>query len=68
LMQPIHHRMPVIIHADDYDLWLDPSVQKPETVQPLLRSYESDLMACYPVSTTVNNPRNESADCLAPLT
>ena len=68
LMQSIHHRMPVIIHVDDYDLWLVPSVQKPEAVQPLLRSYESELMACYPVSTTVNNPRNESADCLAPLT
>ncbi|MEL6354387.1 MAG: SOS response-associated peptidase [Cyanobacteria bacterium J06627_28] len=67
LMQPIHNRMPVIIHPSDYDLWLDPTVQKAETVQHLLRSFEADAMQAYPVSRAVNSPRNESADCVEPI-
>lgn len=67
LMQPIHNRMPVIIHPADYDLWLDPTVKKGADVQHLLRSFEADAMQAYPVSTTVNSPRNESADCVEPI-
>ncbi len=66
LMEPIHNRMPVILSPDDYDRWLDPAVQKPEQLRPLLRSYPSDAMLAYPVSTRVNNPRNEDARCIAP--
>jgi putative SOS response-associated peptidase YedK len=28
LIQPIHHRMPIILHKKDYDLWLDPNTSK----------------------------------------
>ncbi len=66
LMEPIHHRMPVILSPDDYDRWLDPAMQKPEQLQPLLRPYPSDAMLAYPVSSHVNNPRNEDAACVAP--
>ena len=27
LTQPIHDRMPVILHPKDYDLWLDPDIK-----------------------------------------
>lgn len=67
LMRPIHNRMPVIIHPADYDLWLDPTVQKGAAVQHLLRSFEADAMQAYPVSTAVNSPRNESVDCVEPI-
>lgn len=67
LMQPIHNRMPVILHSKDYDQWLDPQVQKREQLQPLLRPYDKETMQAYPVSTTVNSPRNESATCVEPL-
>ena len=67
LMQSIHNRMPVILHAEDYDLWLDPKQQARDRLQPLLRPYEDDDMQAYPVSTTVNSPRNETATCVEPL-
>ena len=66
LMAPIHNRMPVILSPDDYDRWLDPAVQQPEQLQPLLQPYPSDAMLAYPVGTHVNNPRNEDANCIAP--
>lgn len=66
LMQSIHNRMPVIIHPEDYDLWLDPDIQDGRHVQHLLRPYEEDAMALYPVSKTVNNPRNETSECIEP--
>jgi putative SOS response-associated peptidase YedK len=66
LMAPIHDRMPVILSPDDYDRWLDPAIQKPDQLQPLLRPYPSGEMLAYPVSTHVNNPRNEDAECIAP--
>ncbi len=66
LMQPIHNRMPVIVHPEDYDLWLDPSLQEGDRLQSLLRPYETDAMQLYPVSKTVNSPRNETPACIEP--
>jgi putative SOS response-associated peptidase YedK len=67
LMQPIHDRMPVILQPDAYELWLDPAVQEPERLQPLLRPFAAGEMAAYPVSTVVNSPRNERAECVEKL-
>jgi putative SOS response-associated peptidase YedK len=66
-MQPIHDRMPVILHPQDYDLWLDPAVQVPDRLLPLLRPYLAEQMQHYPVSTKVNRPSNDSPDCIVPL-
>jgi hypothetical protein len=35
-MQPLHNRMPVILGAADYGKWMDPAVQEPGLVLPLL--------------------------------
>jgi putative SOS response-associated peptidase YedK len=67
LLKPVHNRMPVILSPDDYELWLDPGAQHPGEVQPLLRSYPDETMRYYPVSTHVNNPRNEDPLCIEPL-
>ena len=67
LLRPIHDRMPVILDPKDYDLWLDPAVQKPEPLQQLLRPYQSEAMTAYPVSTQVNNPSNNSPECINSL-
>jgi len=66
LMASIHDRMPVILSPDDYALWLDPAIQDPKELQPLLRPYPSEAMAAHPVSTHVNNPRNDDPRCVAP--
>ncbi|MDX1486415.1 MAG: SOS response-associated peptidase, partial [Alphaproteobacteria bacterium] len=67
LLTPIHNRMPVILDEKDYDLWLDPAAQHPGEVQPLLKPFPSERMTFYPVSTQVNNPRNEDPGCIVPL-
>ena len=60
----IHDRMPVILSPTDYDRWLDPSIQEPTVLQTLLRPYPADEMMAYPVSTRVNNPANDSPECV----
>jgi putative SOS response-associated peptidase YedK len=64
LMRPIHNRMPVILESKNYDLWLDAEATKPELLQPLLHPYPTEEMTAYPVSTAVNKPTNDSAECI----
>lgn len=66
LMAPIHNRMPVIVEPEDFDLWLHPEPD-PEQGLHLLRPYPAEKMTAYPVSTLVNNPRNDTAECIEPL-
>ncbi len=67
LVGRIHQRMPVILAPEDYDLWLDPSLHEPERLQPLLRPHPAEEMVAYPVSTRVNNPANDTPDCIVPV-
>ena len=67
LLQPIHDRMPVILKAEDYDLWLDPAVQQPKVLQPLLKPYPSEEMSGHPVTSKVNKAAYESPDCIKPV-
>ena len=64
--RPVHDRMPVILAPSDYALWLDPAVQLPGEVRPLLRPFPAAAMAAYPVSTRVNNPAFDDPACLEP--
>lgn len=45
-------------------LWLDPKVQEREAIQPLLVPYPAKLMRAFPVSTMVNNIRNDIPKCI----
>ena len=65
LTRPIHDRMPVVLSAADYALWLDPSVQDAARVECLLHPYPAGEMEAYPVSTRVNSPAHDGPDCLA---
>ncbi len=68
LLKPIHKRMPVILPQTEYERWLDPSTQNPAAFQPLLKPYDSEAMTAYPVSTRVNDPKNDDEKCIEPLT
>jgi len=67
LMHPIHERMPVLLDSEDYGLWLDTAVQKPDQLQHLLHPYPDELLRAYPVTTHVNNVRHDDPDCVQPL-
>lgn len=67
LMQSIHNRMPVILLQEDYQTWLTSGEVNQNTLSKLLRPYSADQMVAYPVSTLVNNPRNDLPQCIVPL-
>ncbi|MBI5744701.1 MAG: SOS response-associated peptidase [Elusimicrobia bacterium] len=67
LVRTVHHRMPVILESRHEALWLDPKSRDSETLLPLLRAYDSAKMHGYRVSDVVNDPSNDSPDCLEPF-
>lgn len=62
-MKPLHERMPVILAAADFDLWLDLQRKDPQDLLPLLAPFTGELHI-YPVNRAVNNPRNDDPRCL----
>jgi putative SOS response-associated peptidase YedK len=67
LMAEFHDRMPVILDPKDYDLWLDPQLQDPRLLEPLLRPCPSGELIVHPVSRVVNDARHEGPGCVEPL-
>lgn len=65
--EPIHHRMPVILDQDAYDLWLEPDECPPTTLNHLLTPYAHEDMVAFPVSRLVNQPKNDSPECILPV-
>ncbi len=66
LMGEIHHRMPVILHPENYEMWLDPSFDEKEPLTALLKPYPDEAMEAYPVSRRVNRPANNEPSCIEP--
>jgi len=64
LIKPIHDRMPVILAPDDWNAWLETDAKNVQALQNLLKPYSAEDMAAWPVSTTVNSPRNDTAECI----
>jgi putative SOS response-associated peptidase YedK len=67
LMASIHNRMPAIVTGDRAKHWLAPGPISPEQLTDFTESYPAEEMVARPVSTLVNNPRNDSPDCIIPL-
>ena len=67
LMSTLHNRMPVILPDSAYTKWLDPAPRRPEELQDLLVPYPAAGMNAYAVSTLVNSPANDRAECLVPV-
>ena len=67
LVSSIHNRMPVILEPADFDEWLSPKIQGGDKLRHLLRPFPAQGMKAFPVSTVVNNPRNEDPSCVVPL-
>lgn len=67
LVRPVHDRMPVILLPEDEERWLDPSVSASGLLLGLLRPYPAERMALDRVAPLVNDVRNQSPDCIRPL-
>ncbi len=62
LVADLHDRMPVIVPPDKYDVWLDPDVTDFKAIRDILKPYEANVMRRYPVSTKLNNSKNDDAE------
>lgn len=58
----VHDRMPVILHPEDYELWIDNDSRKINLLKDLLRPYPGQEMFGYPVSTTVNSAQSQGPE------
>ncbi len=67
LLRPIHDRMPVILTKEAEAVWLDPTIQDPTKLLPLLTPYPPEEMEVHTVSTWVNNPAHDSPACIEAL-
>jgi len=67
LAKQVHNRMPVVLGADDFAVWLDPETQQPERLKPLVARCPPEWLEAYPVSPRVNNPKNDEAALVRPV-
>jgi putative SOS response-associated peptidase YedK len=65
-MSDLHHRMPVLLDRNSYELWLSQESDLTD-VKALLKPCDSDELQLQEVSTLVNSPKNEQKECIAPL-
>jgi putative SOS response-associated peptidase YedK len=57
--------MPVVLAPDDCGAWLDPKADAAD-LQLLLKPYPAEATEAFPVSTLVNNVRNNRPECIEP--
>jgi putative SOS response-associated peptidase YedK len=63
----IHDRMPLVVERDRQGDWLDPLVSDTDRLRELLVPAAPGRLEAFPVSTQVNNVRNNGPELLEPL-
>ena len=66
-VKKIHDRMPVLLPPENWDRWLDREFEDVAALQQMLVSAPESVLDAYPVSTLVNNVRNNYPECITPL-
>jgi putative SOS response-associated peptidase YedK len=59
--------MPVILSPETYRPWLQEGENDPNLLKSFLKPFPSEEMEAFPVSRVVNNPKNDSAECVLPI-
>lgn len=67
LLEPIHHRMPVILPRSSQAQWLDPTLKDTGKLQSLLEPRPDHELQAYEVSRAVNAPRSSGPELIRPL-
>ena len=66
-MAPVHDRMPVVLAPDAWDEWLAPGPIRAPRLARLLSPAPNDRLACWPVSSAVNSPKNNGPQLVEPI-
>jgi putative SOS response-associated peptidase YedK len=64
LVKELHDRMPVILHSDELDLWLNRDIDQIERLEQLFHPYPADQLAQSIVSKAVNSPAFDEPACI----
>lgn len=67
LMRSIHDRMPVLVPAEAWAIWLDPALPDPGELNGLLVPAPDGALEAYAVSRAVNSVRNDGPGLIEPL-
>jgi putative SOS response-associated peptidase YedK len=67
LIEPLHERMPVILHKEDYSRWLDGENNDTEELQAMLQPYPTERMSVYRVSDAVNKSGTNDPSFIEPV-
>ena len=63
----LHHRVPVTIHANDFERWLDCSDDSARDVMGLMIAPKEGEFAWHEISTRVNHVANDDAQLILPI-
>lgn len=63
----IHDRMPLLVEPERYAQWLDPTIDDADELTRLLVPAAPGRLTAYPVSTDVNNVRNDGVHLVQPI-
>ena len=63
----LHDRMPLFVEPDGFDAWLDPAPHDTDQLLELLIPAAPGRLDAFPVSTAVNNVRNNGPELIEPL-
>jgi putative SOS response-associated peptidase YedK len=66
-LSALHHRMPVFVPKEAFDVWLDCANVEAEAAATLIAPADEDLLEAHEVGTAVNRVANDSEALIAPF-
>ena len=63
ILSPLHSRMPVILHPDNYETWL---TADPKSLPSLFSGCLEEKLEYYEISAAINSPKNNKSSLLNP--
>jgi len=63
----VHDRMPVLLPRTSWTAWLDPDERDQDLLRSMLGAAPDGILDIHPVSTRVNDVRNDGPDLMAPF-
>ena len=66
LLAPLHNRMPVILHEEDFRLWMNHGEHDKEVLLPLLKPFPSEELEAYRVTPKMNSFKYNSPENIMP--
>ncbi len=67
ILNQIHERMPVYLHPEEYEEWLDPENHNTDALEELLVPYPSEAVNYFKINKAIGSVKNNAREFLKPL-